>query len=49
MTATSRRARIALGAGRARQVADATDLDGVGAGVGQPTVDDGVPCGRAGD
>ena len=46
-TATSPRARVVLGAGRARQAADATDLDGIGAGTGQPTVDDGVAWGGA--
>ena len=48
-TATSPRARAVLGAGQLRLAADATDLDGAGADVGQPTVDDGVPCEGAGD
>ena len=49
MTTTSPRARVALGVGQLHRATDAADLDGVGAGVGQPTVDDGVPCGDAGD
>ena len=38
-----------LEVGQLRPASDATDLDGVVADVGQPTVDDGVPCGGAGD
>ena len=38
-----------LGAGQLRLAADATNLDGVGVDVGQPTVDDGVACGGAGN
>ena len=49
MIAMSPRARAVLGVGQLRPAADATNLGGVGAGVGQPTVDDGVPCGGAGD
>ena len=46
-TATSLRARAALGVGQLHQAADATDLDGIGAVTGQPTVDDGVAWGDA--
>ena len=45
----SPRARAVLGAGQLRPAAEATDLDGVGADVGQPNVDDGVPCGSEGN
>ena len=45
----SSRAHAVLEAGHLRPTADATDLDEVGVDVGQPTVDDGVPCGGAGD
>ena len=43
----SLRARAALGVGQLHRAADATDLDGIGAGTGQPTVDDGVAWGGA--
>ena len=47
MPATSLRARAALGVGQLHRAADATDLDGIGAVTGQPTVDDGVAWGGA--
>ena len=43
----SPRARVAPEAGQPHQAADATDLDGVGADTGQPTVDDGIAWGGA--
>ena len=46
-TATSLRDRAALEVRQLHRAADATDLDGIGAGTGQPTVDDGVAWGGA--
>ena len=47
MIATSLEARATLGVRQLPRAADATDLDVVGAGTGQPTVDDGVAWGGA--